>query len=61
MTTNGPSGELLPGDIICEVIREPVSILQELRALLERQKSGEPLVLQVERGGRMRYVEMQLD
>jgi serine protease Do len=61
MTTNGPSGELLPGDIIYEVNREPVSTLQELRALLERQNSGEPLVLQVERAGRMRYVEMRLD
>jgi serine protease Do len=61
MTTSGPSGELLPGDIIYEVNREPVSTLQELRALLGRQTSGEPLVLQVERAGRMRYVELRLD
>jgi serine protease Do len=61
ITTNGPSGELLPGDIIYEVNREPVSTLQELRALLERRDSGEPLVLQVERAGRIRYVEMRLD
>ena len=38
MTTNGPSGDLLPGDIIYEVNREPVSTLQELRALVERQR-----------------------
>jgi serine protease Do len=61
MTTNGPSGELLPGDIIYEVNREPVSTLQELRALVERQNPSEPLVLQVERAGRIRYVEMRLD
>ena len=61
MTTNGPSGDLLPGDIIYEVNRETVSTLPELRAVMERQKDGEPLVLQVERAGRIRYVEMRLD
>ena len=61
MTTNGPSGELLPGDIIYEVNREPVSTLPELRALVERQNPGEPVALQVERAGRIRYVEMRLD
>lgn len=61
MTTGGPSGDLLPGDIIYEVNREPVSTLQELRTVVERQKPGERIVLQVERTGKMRYVEMQLD
>jgi serine protease Do len=58
ITTNGPSGDLLPGDIIYEVNRNTVSTLSELRAVVERQEDGEPLVLQVERAGRMRYVEM---
>jgi hypothetical protein len=35
--------------------------LQSLRALVERQNSGQPLVLLVERAGRIRYVEMRLD
>ena len=61
VTTNGPAGDLLPGDIIYEVNRVTVSTFPELRALVERQKPGEPLVLQVERAGRIRYVEMQLD
>jgi serine protease Do len=61
MTTNGPSGELLPGDIIYEVDRKPVSTLRELRAAVDLQKDGEPIVLQVERAGRIRYVEMRLD
>jgi S1-C subfamily serine protease len=61
MTTNGPSGDLLPGDIIYEVNSNIVSTLPELRAIVERQKDGEPLVLQVERAGRMRYIEMRLD
>lgn len=58
ITTNGPNGDLLPGDIIYEVNGNPVSTLPELRAIVERQKDGEPLVLQVERAGRMRYVEI---
>jgi serine protease Do len=58
ITTNGPNGDLLPGDIIYEVNRMTVSTLPELRAIVEQQKDGEPLVLQVERAGRMRYVEM---
>jgi len=61
MTTSGPSGELLPGDIIYEFNREPVSTLPELRALVERQEPGAPIALQVERAGRIRYIEMRLD
>jgi serine protease Do len=61
MTTNGPSGELLPGDIIYEINREPVSTLEELRALMEKHKPGEPVALQVERAGRIRYIEMRVD
>jgi serine protease Do len=61
MTTRGPSGDLLPGDIIYQVNHEPVSTLPELSAVVERQKPGEPFVLQVERAGRIRYIEMRLD
>ena len=61
MTTDGPNGELLPGDIIYEVNRQAVSSLPELRAVMDRQEPGLPVTLQVERAGRIRYVEMLLD
>ena len=61
MTTNGPTGSLLPGDIIYEVNREAVSSLPELRAVMDRHEPGMSVTLQVERAGRIRYVEMQLD
>ncbi|MBL8292501.1 MAG: trypsin-like peptidase domain-containing protein [Bryobacterales bacterium] len=61
MTTNGPSGDLLPGDIIYDVNNKPVSTMRELRAVVDMQKDNEPVVLQVERAGRIRYVEMRLD
>jgi serine protease Do len=61
VTTSGPTGELLPGDIIYEVNHKPVSTLPELRAFLERQEPDRPVVLQVERAGRIRYIEMRVD
>jgi serine protease Do len=61
VTTNGPNGDLLPGDIIYEVNHETVSTLEELRAVVEKQDPGEPVALQVERAGSIRYVEMRLD
>jgi serine protease Do len=61
VTTNGPNSDLLPGDVIYEVNGHPVATLAELRALVDRQKAGEPLALQVERAGTIRYVEMRLE
>jgi serine protease Do len=61
MTTDGPTGDLLPGDIIYAVNREPVSTVPELRAVVEKQGAGGPVTLQVERAGKMRYVEIRLD
>ena len=61
VTTNGPSGDLLPGDVIYEVNHHPASTLPELRALVDRQEPGEPVALQVERAGTIRYLEMRLE
>jgi hypothetical protein len=43
------------------VNHKPVSTLPELRAFLERQEPDRPVVLQVERAGRIRYIEMRVD
>jgi len=61
MTTSGPSGDLLPGDIIYEINRTPVSTLRELRDAVDAQPEDESTVLQVERAGRIRYVEMRVN
>jgi S1-C subfamily serine protease len=61
VTTNGPTGELLPGDILYAVNTEKVSTLPELRALMEKRKPGESVALQVERAGKIRYIEMRLE
>ena len=61
VTTNGPAGDLLPGDVIYEINRRSVSTVQELRALVDKQSAGDPVALQVERAGKIRYVEMRLE
>jgi serine protease Do len=61
VTTTGPRGDLLPGDVIYEVNRQAVTSVAELRAVVDKQEAGEPVTLQVERGGKLRYVEIQLE
>jgi serine protease Do len=61
VTTNGPRGDLLPGDVIYQVNHQPVSTLAELRAVLDKQEGSETVALQVERGGKLRYVEIHLE
>jgi S1-C subfamily serine protease len=58
VTTNGPRGDLLPGDVIYEVNHQPVSNLKDLRALIDKQDADGFLALQIERGGKLRYVEI---
>lgn len=61
VTTHGPRGDLLPGDIIYQVNQKTVSSLPELRALVDAQEAGKPVALQIERAGRIHYVEMRLE
>ena len=57
-TADGRSGPdpLLPGDVIYSVNQEPVSGVERLREVLAQIKPGSPVVLQVERGGELRFV-----
>jgi serine protease Do len=48
------------GDLIYAVNRVPVRSVAELRAFLKKQKSGTALAFQVERGGRLRFVSLEL-
>ena len=51
---------LLPGDVIYAVNRLDVSSLAELKASIARYYPGDPIVLQVERQGELRYVTLEL-
>ena len=61
--TNAPySGPLLQaGDVIYEINRHVVSGVDSLRTALSRMKSGESVVLLIERNGHLLYVPLQLD
>jgi serine protease Do len=57
----GPEGDLRPGDVVYSVNGVSVRGLAELRAAAARPDAGEPLVLHVERAGRLVYVVVETD
>ncbi len=61
--TNAPySGPLLQvGDVIYEVNRRVISGVDALRNALGQAKSGQSLVLLIERGGHLMYIPLQVD
>jgi serine protease Do len=52
---------LNPGDVIYFVNRLNVSSLSELKAAIARYRPGDPVVLQVEREGKLRYVTLEMN
>jgi serine protease Do len=56
-----PGSSLEVGDVIYTVNRNVVSNVAELKQRLRSLKSGSPVVLQVEREGRLIYVPLDLD
>jgi serine protease Do len=59
----GSNGQdaLVPGDVIYSLNLEPVTGIQKLREALGHLKPEEPVVLQVERQGELRFVTLQLE
>jgi S1-C subfamily serine protease len=51
--------ELEPGDIIHSLNGQLLVTLDDLRTALRKQKAGPPLVMQVERDGRLRYFVLE--
>jgi serine protease Do len=58
---SGASSGLQPGDAIHTVNRARISSVDELRRLLKERNRSDPLVLQIERNGRFRYVTFDLE
>ena len=54
-------GGLTVGDVIVAVNRTPVEGLAELRAAIEQLKTGDPVVLQLERGGELMYLAFTVE
>jgi serine protease Do len=61
--TDGSSGAdpLLPGDVIYSVNQEPVVSVQKLREVLARIKPSDPVVVQLERNGGLRFVTFEAE
>ena len=54
-------GELRAGDVIHVVNRQPIAGMADLRAALDAVKTGDPVVLHIERGGELVYVTFVAD
>jgi len=54
-------GELAAGDVIHVINRQPVAGLNDLRTALLGVKSGQPVVLHIERSGTLMYVSFVAD
>jgi serine protease Do len=55
------SGTLRLGDVIYSVNREPIASVEALRAALDAIKPGDPLVLQIERDGKLTFLSLELE
>jgi serine protease Do len=61
-TANAPysGGALEVGDVIYEINHGLTLTIKTLRETLDKLKSGEPVVLQIERGGKLMYITLEL-
>ncbi|MGA3040689.1 MAG: trypsin-like peptidase domain-containing protein [Bryobacteraceae bacterium] len=59
--TEGVDVDLRPGDVIYAIDNEPTSTVASLRTALGQMKSGDAVVLQVERDGTLMYVAFEME
>jgi serine protease Do len=52
---------LQPGDVICAIAHTPLQSVSQLRAILSTLNSGDPVVLRVERDGKMQYLAFEME
>jgi len=57
----GPGAEFLPGDVIHMVNRTPVSNLEQLKAELTKYGALQPVVVQIERRGQLRFIVFEME
>ena len=53
--------DLRPGDVIYAINTEPTSSIAALTKALDQMKSGEGVVLQIERDGQLKYVSFEME
>jgi S1-C subfamily serine protease len=52
---------LQPGDLIFAIGHIPLHSVSQLQEMLGTIKSGDPVVLQIERGGKFQYLAFEMD
>jgi len=55
------AGGLEAGDVIYEINRTPAVSIKAVRATLDQLKTGDPVALQIEREGSLRYVAFEIE
>ena len=59
--TNGADAGLETADIIRAIDGTPLQTISQLRATVAKLRPGDPVVLQIERKGRLRYVAFEME
>jgi serine protease Do len=59
--SDAPGAVLEPGDVIYEVNKTPAVSIAALRAVLDASKSGDTLVLHIQRGTKLKYIAIDLE
>jgi serine protease Do len=61
--TAGPNADagLQTGDIIRSIDRTPLQSISQFQAIVRDVQSGDPVVLQIERGGTLQYLAFEMD
>ncbi len=55
------SDTLQQGDVIYSVNREPIASIEALRSALDALQPGDPLIIQIERNGRLAFLSLELE
>jgi serine protease Do len=55
------TGTLQQGDVIYTVNREPIASIDALKAAIDAIKPGDPLIIQIERDGKLNFLSLELE
>ncbi len=59
--TVGPGADFEPGDVIHMINRTPISDLEQLKAELAKFRTFDPVVVQIERRGRLQFIVFEME
>jgi S1-C subfamily serine protease len=57
---NSVHTDLRQGDIIVSINKTPITSVEDLKSVLAKFKAGDPVVMQIERQGKLHYVAFEM-